>query len=138
MKEYGYDCIDGRMIPQMVVSEDYILVGEHYGTIHLESGSLIINGKLNGMLDVQSNTKVVVNGQQCGKVIVESGASVTVYGEMSGLTRLAVDSELIVEEDAKFTGLLANEGNVIMKGVFRGEQKGNGEMIFAEKKLINN
>ena len=99
--KYGVDYIDGVEIPQLVVTEDFIIQGKHRGTVHIESGTLTIQGELHGTLDVQKGTKVVIIGEQHGTVSISSGAEVIVYGELHGTTTIDYGSIVIVEEGGK-------------------------------------
>jgi cytoskeletal protein CcmA (bactofilin family) len=129
MREYGYDYIGGKKVPQLVITEDYDLLGKHNGTIHVENGTLTINGKLNGTLDVQHAAKVIIIGKQNGSVNLESGALVIVHGEINGSTSLDANSNLVIEAGGKLAGSLANYGKVILRGVFGGARSGQGELV---------
>lgn len=61
---YEMDYFDGKRAPPMIINEDYVLVGEHCGTIYVEAGTLVIRGKNSGMLDVQMSAKVEVLGEK--------------------------------------------------------------------------
>ena len=52
--KYGFDYIDGRDVPQTVIEDDFTIQGKHDGTVHVENGTLTIQGELHGTLDVQS------------------------------------------------------------------------------------
>lgn len=127
--KYGVDYIDGVEVPQLVVTEDFIIQGMHNGTVHVESGVLTIQGELHGTLHVQNGTKVVIIGKQHGTVSVDSEAIVIVYGELHGTTTIDYGSIVIVEEGGKLAGSLINNGQLIVRGVFGGAQSGNGKLI---------
>lgn len=127
--KYGVDYIDGVEIPQLVVTEDFIIQGKHRGTVHIESGTLTIQGELHGTLDVQKGTKVVIIGEQHGTVSISSGAEVIVYGELHWTTTIDYGSIVIVEEGGKLVGTLINSGQIIVRGVFGGAQSGNGKLL---------
>ena len=126
---YGVDYIDGVEVPQLVISEDYVIQGKHSGTIHVEGGELIINGEVNGTLCVYKDASVVIYGKQNGTVSIESGAKVVVVGELNGTTTINNGSTVTVEEKGKLAGTLSNSGRLIVRGVFGGEQSGQGEII---------
>lgn len=127
--KYGVDYIDGQELPQLVVTEDYIIQDKHIGTVHVESGTLTIKGELNGTLDVQEGSKIVIFGEQHGTVSIDSGAEVIIYGEIHGTTTINYESVVIVEESGKLAGTLENNGKLIIRGVFGGVQSGNGEIV---------
>ena len=129
MREYGYDYIDGKKVPQLVITEDHNLLGKHDGTIHVENGTFTISGELNGTLDVQSAANVIIFGKQNGTVTLETGALVVVHGEINGTTRLDFLSNLVVESGGKLAGTLQNYGTVILRGVFGGTRSGQGELV---------
>lgn len=129
MKEYEYDYIDGKKVQQLIITSDYNLIGKHNGTIHVENGTLTISGELRGTLDVQSSAKVIINGKQNGTISLEPGALVIVYGEINGTTSLDRNSNLVIEAGGKLAGTLANNGTVILRGIFGGARSGQGELI---------
>jgi hypothetical protein len=129
MRKYEFDHINGVEVPQLVITSDYNLLGEHRGTVYVENGILTIIGELHGSLDIQSAGKVIVMGKQHGTVSLENGVSVMVHGEIHGTTNLDYNSLLIIEEGGKLAGTLSNNGKVIVRGVFGGAQSGHGELI---------
>ena len=44
--KYGFDYIDGREVPQTVIEDDFTIQGKHNGTVHVENGTLTIQGEL--------------------------------------------------------------------------------------------
>ena len=126
---YEMDYIDGKKVPPMIIDEDYVLVGEHSGTIHVEAGTLVIQGMNSGTLDVQMGAKVEVLGEQSGSTFIASGAEVVVRGIMSGSATVSSGSSIIVEEKGRLSGSLCNEGTLIIRGVFGGARSGDGEII---------
>ncbi|AKA72048.1 hypothetical protein [Clostridium scatologenes] len=130
--KYGVDYIDGVEVPQLIVTDDFTIQGQHEGTVHVESGILTIQGQLDGTLDVQKGVKVFIIGKQNGTVSIESGAEVTVYGELNGTTTIDYGSAVIVEKGGKLAGNLNNNGQLIIRGVFGGAQSGNGKFIIEE------
>ena len=126
MSEYGYDHIDGKRVPHLVITSDFTLTGVHEGTIQVEAGILTINGELRGSLNVHENAQVIIRGKQNGSISLKNGASTTVYGQLNGSSHLSSNSTVIIEERGRLAGSLTNEGKVILRGVFGGTQFGNG------------
>ncbi|MBC8589660.1 polymer-forming cytoskeletal protein [Wansuia hejianensis] len=126
---YDYDYINGRKVPQMVISEDTIISGVHHGTVHVERGVLTISGKLYGTLDAQSDTKVVITGEQHGTVNVNDNALVIVSGKLHGTTSVSYNGTIEVENTGKLVGTLNNRGTVIVRGGFGGVLSGNGVIL---------
>lgn len=126
---FGFDCINGVKVPQMVVEEDHILCNEHHGTVHVVNGTLTIKGELYGTLDVQPYSTAIILGEQHGTVSVANNAKVIVFGELQGTTAVSSDGMVIVEENGKLAGTLNNNGTVIVRGVFGGARSGFGEMV---------
>ncbi len=126
---YGYDEINGKKVPQMVVTEDTVISGDHHGTVHVEQGIITISGKLHGTLDVQNGSKVVITGSQHGTVTVDDDALVIVYGGLHGTTTVSYGGTVEIEESGKLAGTLTNKGTVIVKGVFGGAHSGNDVIL---------
>lgn len=61
------------------ITSDYNLIGKHNGTIHVENGTLTISGELHGTLGVQCSAKVIINGKQNGTIPLETDALVIVH-----------------------------------------------------------
>lgn len=129
MKKYTDDIIDGQYVSPLVISEDYILDGEHTGSVYVESGEFVLKGTLKGSLDVQSGASARIYGKQKGSVSIQSRALVIVEGSIEGSTDLKPESTLTIEKNAKLAGSLNNNGRVILKGVFGGATSGYGELI---------
>ena len=123
-----YDEIDGRSVPPLVITSDHILQGTHRGTVHVESGTLHLRGILQGTLYVQSGANAVITGKQQGTVAIASGANVTVLGAIQGTTSLEPGAKLIIEDSGKLAGTLANDGLVVLRGVFGGARSGSGRL----------
>lgn len=134
--KYGFDYINGREVPQMVVEDDFIIQGKHTGTVHVENGTLTIQGELHGTLDVQSGAKAIIIGEQHGSVSVANNAEVVIFGELHGTTNVSAYGSVIVEAHGKLAGTLSNNGTVIVRGVFGGAQSGCGELILEENGYI--
>lgn len=131
MSKYGYDIINGEKVSQLVVTDDYEIIGKHSGTVHLENGTLYISGKLSGTLVVYEGANVIVNrgGKQSGTVSLYEGAIVQIKGSLSGTTSIPLGAKIIIEENAKMFGTTTNNGLVVIRGVFAGATSGNGEFI---------
>lgn len=127
MNEYNSDWMDGREVPQLVIKEDYILVGTHPGTVHVKAGRFTLSGTIQGTLDIQPGVIANINGKQQGTVSIASEATVTVTGAIEGSTTVQRGAVLIVEAGGKVAGSLNNSGTVIVRGVFGGRQTGAGE-----------
>lgn len=133
---YEYDEIDGRLVPPLVITSDYILKGTHQGTVHVESGTLHLRGILQGTLDVQSGANAVITGEQQGTVAIASGANVAVLGAIQGTTSLERGANLVIEDSGKLAGTLANDGLVVLRGVFGGARSGSGQLRIEGKGYI--
>lgn len=134
--KYGFDCIDGRDVPQTVIEDDFTIQGKHDGTVHVENGTLTIQGELHGTLDVQSGAKAIIIGKQYGTVSVANNAEIVIFGELHGTTNVSVHGTAVVEAHGKLAGTLSNNGTVIVRGVFGGAQSGHGELILEENGYI--
>jgi cytoskeletal protein CcmA (bactofilin family) len=129
---YEYDHIDGLPRPPLVVQADASLLDTHIGTVHVETGTLYIRGTLEGTLDVQPQARAVISGGQLGTVMIAGEALISVSGTLQGTTALEQGAVLIVEATGKCGGTLANDGLVIVRGLFAGKQTGDGELRFEE------
>jgi cytoskeletal protein CcmA (bactofilin family) len=136
MREYGYDVIDGRRVPQLVVTKDHVIAGIHQGTVHVEAGTLYLRGTLQGTLDVQNGAFVEVTGEQQGTVTIASGAKITVVGAIQGTTTVEPKASLVIEASGKVAGTLCNHGLVILRGVFGGAQSGAGSLCIEDNGYI--
>ena len=125
---YEYDSLDGRPVPPLVITSDHSLNGTHRGTVHVESGTLHLQGILQGTLDVQSGANAIITGDQRGTVAIASGATVTVLGAIHGTAHLEAGARLVIEDSGKLAGTLVNQGVVILRGVFGGERIGTGHL----------
>ena len=134
--KYGFDYIDGRDVPQTVIEDDFTIQGKHDGTVHVENGTLTIQGELHGPLDVQSGAKAIIIGKQYGTVSVANNAEIVIFGELHGTTNVSVHGTAVVEAHGKLAGTLSNNGTVIVRGVFGGAQSGHGELILEENGYI--
>lgn len=129
MKKYEMDYINEDQIEQLVITSDYNLIGDHYGTVHVENGTLTISGELHGTIDIQNNTKVIIFGKQHGTVSLGSNALLIIHGELHGTTNFDYNSNVIVEEGGKLIGTMTNNGMVIVRGIFGGAKAGNGILV---------
>lgn len=123
--------MNGRRVPPLVIQRDHVL-GEHHGTVHVEAGNFTLAGELHGTLDIQRGVRATIAGEQHGTVSVDSGASVLVTGSIHGTVSVASGATLQVEPGGKLAGTLANDGLVVVRGVFGGVQSGGGELRFED------
>jgi cytoskeletal protein CcmA (bactofilin family) len=135
-QRYAYDQIDGRAVPSLVLTSDRILEGTYKGTVHVEAGTLHMNGILQGTLDVQCGAIVIITGDQRGTVSISSGARVIASGAIHGTVSLEAGANLVIEETGKLAGTLANDGLVILRGVFGGARSGSGRLNIEGKGYI--
>jgi hypothetical protein len=124
-RTYGYDLMDGREVPQLVIASDHEMNGIHRGTVHVEGVEFTLTGELHGTLDVQGNSRIIVRGEQHGTVSIESGATVTVLGKLSGTVTVAEGARVFVEQGGRLAGTLCNHGEVTVRGVFGGKETGD-------------
>ena len=122
---YGYDVMDGQQVPQLVIDRDHVL-GDHAGTVHVEAGNFVLQGTLRGNLDVQRAVLARIAGTQQGTLTIASGASVLLIGAIEGSVTVEHGATLVVESGARLAGSLANNGTVILRGVFGGARSGRG------------
>ena len=124
-----YDWIDGKKVPRLIINDDYILTGTHRGGVHVESGKFILEGILQGSLDIQPGVSSKIIGTQQGSVTIGRDAIVSVTGAIQGSTTVQDGATLIIEDGGKLAGPLSNYGKVIIRGVFGGPQTGDGEIV---------
>jgi len=134
---YGCDYINGKQIPQMVVTSDTTVTGSHQGTIHVEQGVLTISGEVHGTLDVQSGTKVIISGKQYGTVSIANNATVIVNHELYGTVSVSNGGTLEVNSQARMFGTLCNLGKVVIMGTYKGVHSGNEMIIKETGRIIN-
>ena len=115
-------------MPPLVITSDYVLQDTHRGTVYVESGTLHVHGVLQGTLNVHSGANAVITGEQQGTVAIASGAKVRVLGAIQGTTSLEPGANLVIEDTGKLAGTLANDGLVILRGVFGGARSGSGSL----------
>lgn len=126
--DYPGDMIGGEIVPPLVIRDQYVITGEHKGTVYVEAGRLKIEGFLSGALKVGPDSNVEICGTHLGPVYIEKGSTVYVYGAIQGTTNVEPGSFLIVEKAGKVDGSLYNHGSVILRGVFGGVVNGGGEI----------
>lgn len=124
---YGFDIIDGRRVPQTVISTDHEITGTHEGTVHVEGGRLTLTGIIQGTLSIRSGGSALIQGKQKGTVSVENGAEVIVTGAVNGTASVHQGGRVVVEPGGRLAGTLSNDGIVIIRGVFGGVRSGRGE-----------
>jgi|SRR5215213_2483147 len=126
--KYSSDWINGQEVPPLVIRDNYVLTGIHAGTVHVESGEFMLEGVLQGTLDIQRGVNALIIGTQQGSVNLEPGSMVTVSGAIEGSTNVAAGAILLIEPMGKLAGTLTNYGQVILRGVFGGAKSGSGEL----------
>jgi hypothetical protein len=124
-RNYGYDIMEGQQVPQLVIDHDHVLT-DHTGTVHVEAGNFVLEGTLRGNLDIQHGVLARISGKQQGTVSIASGASVLLTGAIEGPATVEHGAVLVVESGARLAGSLANQGTVIVRGVFGGARSGRG------------
>jgi cytoskeletal protein CcmA (bactofilin family) len=127
MAKYELDWIDGRPVPPLVVAEDFTLVGLHEGSVHVERGSFVLDGVLEGSLVVHRGASASIRGTQEGSVHIENSCVVVVTGAIEGSTHVEPGGQVIIEATGKLAGSLHNNGLVVLRGVFGGSRSGGGE-----------
>lgn len=126
--KYGFDIMRDGKVPRLVVSDDYVLSGTHQGGVHVEGGEFVLEGTLQGSLDLQSSVNAYIRGRQQGSVTVAKGAVVIVTGAIQGSTHVEVGGHVIVETSGRLAGSLTNYGEVLVRGVFGGSYTGDGNL----------
>jgi hypothetical protein len=126
--KYGFDVFDGRQVPKLVVTDDYLLSGVHQGGIHVEAGCFRLVGTQQGSLDVMKGATASIFGLQQGSISVATDAVVTVAGAIQGSAYVAAGGLLIIEAGGRLAGSLKNYGNVLIRGVFGGPATGDGHL----------
>jgi cytoskeletal protein CcmA (bactofilin family) len=126
--EDSYDWIDGRMVPQLVIDRDHVMIGTHAGTVRVRAGRFTLAGTIQGTLEIQRGLIANVAGTQQGTVSVGDASTVTVTGAIEGTATVARGGTLVVEPGGKLAGTLHNDGLVIVRGVFGGAQSGTGKL----------
>lgn len=126
MSKYDPDWIDGHPVPPWIVMEDRVLVGDHSGTVHVESGHFEVRGTLRGTLVIHRGARVSIQGTQAGSVHVGPAATLTVSGALNGQTLVERTGSVLVEAAGRLAGGLVNEGSVVIRGVYGGKRSGAG------------
>ena len=80
--------------------------------VHVENGTLTIQGELHGTLDVQSGAKAIIIGKQYGTVSVANNAEIVIFGELHGTTNVSVHGTAVVEAHGKLAGTLSNQNHI--------------------------
>lgn len=128
MTEYQYDWVDGKRMPPLVVTEDYVLTGIHQGSVHVEGGRFTLDGVLQGSLHIHPGASAEIRGIQQGSVHIDVGCSIEVAGAVEGSTHVEPGGRVEVEASGKLAGSLHNDGLIVLRGVFGGSVTGKGEM----------
>jgi hypothetical protein len=126
---YPPDIFDGVERPPLVVTSDTTLDGLHAGSVHVESGRLLLTGTLQGSLTLHSGSTATISGRQQGSVHVAAGASVPVTGAIEGSMQVSPGAAIVVERGGKLAGSLHNDGEVMVRGVFGGQRSGSGSFV---------
>lgn len=124
-----FDYIDGQKVPQTYIDKDFELVGTHDGTVHVISGAFKLLGTLRGTLDIKSEQTLEILGHQKGTVSLSKDSNVIVKGTISGTVSIPYGAVMTIEPSGKLKGTLVNNGTVILKGIFGGQQAGTGRLI---------
>jgi hypothetical protein len=125
--ESNFDIIDGKKVPQLCITEDYILYETHQGTVNISAGQFTLRGIIQGTLNLMRGASAKIEGSQQGSVNIANGATAIVTGAIQGSTTIENNGILIIEPTGRLSGSLANFGKVIIRGVFGGQRTGNGE-----------
>ncbi|EHR0921399.1 hypothetical protein KS884_004614, partial [Vibrio parahaemolyticus] len=131
-----FDYIDGQKVPQTYIDEDFELVGTHDGTVHVISGVFKLLGTLRGTLDIKTEKTLEILGNQQGTVSLSNDSNVIVKGTISGTVSIPYGAVMTIEPSGKLQGTLVNDGTVILKGVFGGQQSGAGDLIIEDQGYI--
>jgi cytoskeletal protein CcmA (bactofilin family) len=126
--KYGFDIMDGREVPRLVVTGDYTLSRTHQGGVHVESGQFRLEGTLQGSLDLQCGAAALIRGTQQGSVAVAEGAIAVVTGAIQGSVHVYSGGTVIIEGTGRLAGSLSNDGEVVVRGVFGGSYSGDGQL----------
>lgn len=142
-QKYTNDLIGGREVPPLVINDDYVLIGTHQGSVHVEKGIFTLEGTLQGSLDIQQKVTASIKGNQQGSINIRSNAKVTVDGAIQGSTTIDHNALLVIEAGGRLAGSLSNYGKIIIRGVFGGSRSGDGELIiegdgYIKKPIIRN
>jgi len=128
METYPNDLIGGEIVPPLVIRDEYVITGNHKGTIYVESGVLNIDGSHEGTVNLLPGAAMRIKGEQYGTVNIGPGASVVVFGILDGTVNIQKDGSLTVEEGGKFAGNLFNDGVMCLRGVYGGFVNGDGKI----------
>jgi hypothetical protein len=122
----GYNIVDGRKVPNTIVTSDETLYGVHSGGIEIAGCTFTINGTLQGSLSVTDGAIVIVNGINQGSISVTGAGRVVVFGQSQGSVSISADSEVSIENTGRISGSVHNDGSLIIRGVFGGSYSGRG------------
>ncbi len=123
------DFIDGQEVEQTILIEDFNLYGHHQGTINVKNGCFNLFGTHQGTLNIISLEPAEIQGTQQGTLSLSQKTTVTVTGIIQGTVSISPNATLIIETTGKLQGTLSNNGTVIVRGVFGGQQTGFGDMF---------
>ncbi len=126
--KYGFDIMDGRQVPRLVVTGDFTLSETHQGGVHVEGGRFCLAGTLQGSLDLQPGVSAIISGSQQGSVLIGNGSVAVVTGSIEGSAHVSRGAVLLIEKTGRLGGPLRNDGEVVVRGVFGGAHSGHGKL----------
>lgn len=136
--KYENDIFDGKEVPPLVINEDSE-IDSHEGTIHVESGTLKLNGAHMGTLSVHTGSMAIINGKQMGTVNLDPGSKVELNGNLFGSTNISERAELIINNNGELLGSYTIYGKIIVFGILSGIKSGDGEILVQEGgKVLSN
>ena len=97
--------------------------------MHVESGHFILEGILQGTLNIHQGVSANISGSQQRTVKLDPDTTVSVTGAIQGTTTVYEGATLIIEASGRLAGALSNFGKVIIRGVFGGPITNDGEFI---------
>ena len=127
--KYGYDVVDGQKTPQLVITEDFTLTIEHLGQIHVEAGSLVLDGTHVGSMRVHAGATALIRGERTGSLLVERDGKAIVVGETLGSSTIDQGGILVIERSGRVRGSIMNLGKVVIRGEHTGSRNGTGEYL---------
>jgi len=136
MENYQNDIINGIKTSPLIIHDDYVIDGLHQGSVILKSGSLVINGVVQGSLEVFDNTKAEINGNHQGSVHLGNGAVVVINGKLNGSITIERNGKVIIEKNGLLAGSIINYGEILIRGVLAGSRSGNGHIEIEDNGII--
>jgi hypothetical protein len=127
--KYGHDVVDGRKTPQLVITEDFTLTIAHQGQIHVEAGTLVLDGVHEGSMRVHSGATAIIRGMRTGSLLVELEGKAIIIGETRGSSTIDQGGILVIERSGRVTGSIMNLGKVMIRGEHTGSRNGTGQYL---------